>query len=310
MKNKIFVALSTFSKFGDKPLALLKNSKINYSINHLGRRLAEKEIIEMGFDASGIIAGVEPYSSNVLKNLPKLQCISRAGVGIDNIDLDYVKKNNIEIRNTPNVVIRPVAELTVAMIFDLLRKTTHHTLLMKNGRWEKVAGNLLLGKTIGIIGTGRIGKAVAELLINLDVNIRAVDIAPDHEWASKNNIEYFSFEKVLSTVDIISIHAMPPKEQLPIIGKKEISIMKKDVVLVNTSRGECIEESALIDGIVEGKIAGLGMDVFPTEPYRGKLLHFDNVVLTPHVATLTKESRLEMEIQSTQNLLNYLTKNK
>ena len=124
MKNKIFVALSTFAQYGEEPLSILKNSKIDYSINHLGRRLVKEEIVEMGCDASGIIAGVEPYDVEVLSNIPQLKCISRAGVGISNIDLDYANEKNISIKNTPDVVIRPVAELALAMIFDLLRKIT------------------------------------------------------------------------------------------------------------------------------------------------------------------------------------------
>jgi len=306
MNNKVFVALSTFAQYGKKPLELLKNSGIDYSINPLGRRLVEKEIIEMAGEASGIIAGVEPYNAEVLSALPHLKYISRAGVGIDNIDLDYAEKNNITIRNTPDVVIRPVVELTLAMIFDLLRKTTFHTNLLKQNRWEKTAGNLLLNKTVGIIGTGRIGKAVAELLIKLGVNIRAFDISPSKKWASMNKIEYLPFENLLSSVDIISLHALPEPDHLPLIGKEEIMLMKKGVVLINTSRGDCIDENALIEGLKSEKVGGVGLDVFPVEPYKGELIKFDNVVLTPHLATLTKESRLEMEIQATQNLLKQL----
>jgi len=306
MQDNIFIALSTFAQYGEQPLILLNTSGIEYSFNTLGRRLVRKEIVQIGSNASGIIAGVEPYDAEVLCQLSNLKCISRAGVGIDNIDLDYARMNNIIIRNTPDVVIRPVVELTIAMIFDLLRKTTFHTILLKDRRWEKTAGNLLFGKTVGIIGTGRIGKAAAEFLIKLGVNICAYDVTPDEKWASTHGITYLPFEKLLSSVDIISLHALPEPDQLPLIGKEEITLMKKGVVLINTSRGECIDENALIDGLNSGKVGGAGMDVFPEEPYNGKLLDFDNVVLTPHLATLTKESRLEMEIQATQNLLDEL----
>ena len=310
MKDNIFVALSTFAEYGKEPLTLLKNTGIEYSFNPLGRRLVREEIVQMGSNASGIIAGVEPYDAEVLCNLPNLKCISRAGVGIENIYLNYTRERNIKIKNTPDVVIRPVVELTIAMIFDLLRKTTFHTLLLKNRRWEKTAGNLLFGKTVGIIGTGRIGKAVAELLIKLGVNIRAYDVVPDEKWANLNNVEYLPLEKILSFVDIISLHALPEPDQLPLIGKEEINLMKNGVVLINTSRGECIDENALIEGLKSEKVGGVGLDVFPSEPYEGELIKFDNVVLTPHLATLTKESRLEMEIQASQNLLDELNKQK
>jgi D-3-phosphoglycerate dehydrogenase / 2-oxoglutarate reductase len=303
MKDKILVALSTFAQYGKVPLTLLQKSNIEYFLNPSGRRLVKEEIIKMGSTATGIIAGVEPYDENVLGELPNLKCISRAGVGIDNIDLEYAESRNIIIRNTPDVVIRPVAELTLAMILDLLRKTTFHTILLKNHRWEKRAGNLLFGKTVGIIGTGRIGKAVAELLNKIDVKIMACDVNPTDEWAVQNNIKYVSFDKLLSSADIISLHASPVSDQLPLIGKNEIMLMKKGAILINTSRGECIDEQALCDGLSTGQVGSAGLDVFPEEPYGGRLIEFDNVVLTPHIATLTKESRLQMEIEATKNLL-------
>ena len=189
------------------------------------------------------------------------------------------------------------------MIFDLLRKTTFHTILLKDRRWEKSAGNLLFGKTVGVVGTGRIGKLVAELLKKIGSKIIAYDIDPDKKWAGQNSVKYVPFEKLLSSADIISLHASPDSDQMPLIGKEEIVLMKKGVVLINTSRGECIDEKALYAGLASGKVGGAGMDVFTEEPYSGGLIDFDNVVLTPHIATLTKESRLEMEIQATQNVL-------
>lgn len=307
MKDKIFVALSTFAQYGDEPLTLLQNSNIEYSINSLGRRLIKEEIIELGSNASGIIAGVETYDKSVLEKLPHLKCISRAGVGIDNIDLNYAQDRNIKIMNTPDVVIRPVAELTLAMIFDLLRKTTYHTIKLKKGRWEKSAGNLLFGKTVGIVGTGRIGKAVAELLVKLGAKILAYDLVPDEIWAGQNSVKYVTFKSLLSSADIISLHISPSGDRSPLIGKEEIELMNKGVCIINTSRGEFIDEIALCDGLATGQVGSAGLDVFPVEPYSGKLTDFDNVVLTPHIATLTKESRLEMEIQATNNLLEVLT---
>jgi D-3-phosphoglycerate dehydrogenase len=147
---------------------------------------------------------------------------------------------------------------------------------------------------------------VFELLIKVGAKIYAYDVSPDKEWADLNSVQYLPFKQLLSSSDIISLHASPASEQLPLIGKEEIKVMKQGIVIINTSRGECIDENALFDGLKSGKVAGAGMDVFSEEPYNGKLIELDNVVLTPHLATLTKESRLEMEIQATQNLLNEL----
>lgn len=305
MKERIFVALSTFGEYGSQPLDILKESGIEFDVNSLGRRLVAEEIVEIGSGASGIIAGVEPYDKYVLKHLPNLRCISRAGVGIDAIDLDFARKRNIQIRNTPDVVVRPVVELTVAMIFDLLRKITRHTALLKSRRWEKVAGNLLQGKTVGLVGAGRIGKAVGEMLVKLDADVIVHDIDPDQEWANKTGIRLVEYPDLLANADIISLHASPGASSQALIGKKEISLMKPGVIIVNTGRGGFIDEKAVCEGLSSGKIGSVGLDVFPEEPYYGQLTQFDNVVLTPHLATLTKESRLQMEIEATQNLLEF-----
>ena len=304
--NKIFVALSSFSQFGNEPIDILNQSKIEYSINPLGRRLIEEEIVEMGSNATGIIAGVEPYSLKVLELLPRLKCISRAGIGIDNIHLGYAEEHGITIKNTPDVVIQPVVELTLAMIFDLLRKTTHHTILLKSKEWRKVSGNNLAGKTVGIIGAGRIGRSIAETLIRFKVKVVAYDIRPQEKWAQDNGVQYVGFNKLLRNADIVSIHVAPNNADTFILGKKEIQKMKKGVLIINTARGSFIDEKALCKGLNSGHVGGVGMDVFPQEPYTGKLTDFENVVLTPHIGTLTKESRLDMEIQATQNLLEEL----
>ena len=307
MEERIFIALSTFGEYGSQPLNILEENGFEFDVNSLGRRLVAEEIIDMGAKASGIIAGVEPYDKYVLKHLPNLRCISRAGVGIDAIDLEFAKKRNIEILNTPDVVIRPVVELTIAMIFGLLRRTSLHTMLLKAKRWEKVAGNLLQGKTVGLVGVGRIGKAVGEVLVKMDANVIAYDIVPDEKWADETGIKLVSYPALLAESDIISLHASPEgRNSPPLIGKEEILLMKPSAIIVNTARGSFIDEEALCDGLSTGKIESVGLDVFPEEPYYGQLTQFDNVILTPHIATLTQESRLRMEIEATKNLLKFL----
>ena len=306
MKEKIFVALSTIGQYGTGPLDRLKKSGIDFEINPLGRRLTEPEIVEMGSDSTGIIAGIEPYSKDVLQDLLNLKCISRAGVGIDSIDLNYAEKRGIQVRNTPAVVIQPVVELTVALIFGLLRKTAEHTKLMRSGEWKRVIGDNLKGKKVGIIGTGRIGKAVCEVLTKLGARVSAYDIQPDVLWAKTHSILYVSLESLLSVSDIISLHASVGGGTEAIIREREVSKMKKGVMIINTSRGCLIDEQAVYEALYSGQIGSLGIDVYETEPYEGNLVEFENVLLTPHIATFTRESRLEMEVQATQNLLNVL----
>ena len=306
MSDKIFVALSTFAEYGKEPLKLLEQSGIDYSLNDLGRRLVREEIVGLGKGATGIVAGVEPYDASVLELLQELKCISRCGVGIDNIDLGLAKEKNIVIRNTPDVVIRPVVELTIAMIFDLMRKLSLHTGRMWRREWKKTAGNLLAGKTVGILGLGRIGRGVSETLLKLDAEVIGMDIHPDIEWAEQCGIRVVSLDELLSESDILSLHLSVISDNPFFLGRKEIDSMKEGAWLVNVSRGNLVDDIALSDALSAGRLAGAAMDVFTDEPYTGPLCDLDTMVMTPHVATLTKESRVQMETEAVQNLLDVL----
>jgi D-3-phosphoglycerate dehydrogenase / 2-oxoglutarate reductase len=305
MKPKILIAVSTFAEYGDAPLNLLKESGLPYFVNPLGRRLEREEIIKMGSDSEGVIAGVEPYDDYVLNNMPKLRCISRVGVGIDNISIEKAKERGIEIRNTPDVVIQPVAEITVAMIFDLLRKLSYHTMLLRSKRWEKSPGHLLAGKKVGILGLGRIGKKVAEIMIKLDTEVYGTDLYPNTKWAESLGVKIVPFDELLRQSDILSIHLSMIKDKPLYLGENEIKSMKRGAMLINTARGQIIDEMALYNALKDKHLDGAALDVFPEEPYRGKLCELDNVILTPHIATLTKESRVQMELEATLNLINF-----
>lgn len=306
MKPKILVALSTFAEFGDAPVKLLDESGVDYSLNASGRRLIREEVIEMGKDCDGIIAGVELYDDYVLDHLPKLRCISRCGVGIDNISLEKAKEKGIVIRNTPDVVILPVVELTIGMIFDLIRKLSYHTQLLRSKQWKKKAGALLSGKKVGVLGLGKIGKRVAEVLTKLDADVYGADLFPDQQWATKNGIKIVSNELLLQECDIISIHVSILENNKFVLGKKEIESMKQGAFVINVSRGEVIDEQALYNALKSNRLGGAALDVFREEPYNGPLCELDNVVLTPHIATLTKESRFQMEVEAVKNLLDSL----
>jgi D-3-phosphoglycerate dehydrogenase len=305
MKNKIFVALSTFGEYGDEPLHTLRESGFPYVLNTLGRRLMRDEIIQMGYGCEGIIAGVEPYDDLVLEQMSDLRCISRCGAGIDNISLEKARERGVVVLNTPDVVVQPVVELTVAMIFDLLKKLSYHTALMRERRWEKSAGNLLAGKKVGILGLGKIGKAVAETMIKLGCKVYGADIRPDMSWAQAKGVYVVDFEDLLQLSDILTLHMSASKNATPVIGQSEIRKMKAGALLINTARGQFVDEAALYSALKDGHLAGAALDVFPEEPYKGILCDLDNIVLTPHIATLTKESRFQMELEATLNIINF-----
>ncbi len=305
MNAKIFISLSTFAQYGDKPLKLLKESGLSYFINPLHRRLTGEEILGLGADCKGAIAGLEPYNDYVLNNMPNLRCISRCGVGLDNISLEKAKEKGIAIFNTPDVVIQPVAELAVAMMFDLVKRLSWQSSLLKSGRWEKKAGNLLAGRKIGILGLGRIGKRTAEIARKLDAEVYGADIVADENWANQTDIKIVSCNELLRLSDILSIHLSFREDNPFQLGAKELAMMKKGAMLINVSRGKFIDEEALYNALKDGHLEGAALDVFLKEPYMGKLCELENVVLTPHIATLTKESRLQMETEAVKNIINF-----
>jgi len=309
MKYKIFVALSTFAQHGDAPLHPLRRSGMDFTINPLGRRLVEQEIIEFGKDCQGVIAGVEPYNDYVLDHMPNLRCISRCGVGVDNIDLHKAKQKGIKICNTPDVVVQPIAELTVAMTFDLLKKLTYHTELMRRGHWKRVSGHLLKGKTVGILGTGRIGKRVAEMMKMLGAQVYGSDLDPDLEWAERIGVQMVTWQELLKVSDIVSIHLSHREDHPFQLGKQEIALMEKGSIVINVSRGQFVDEEALYGALESEMLGGAALDVYSEEPYAGPLCRLKNVVLTPHIGTFTKESRLQMELEATKNLIEYLRQN-
>ena len=307
MKIKLFVALSSFANHGTYPLEVLEKNNFSVVFNKTGKRLKPEEIIKMAKDSDCIIAGVEPYNKYVLDSLPNLKCISRAGVGIDNIDLELAKLKNISIRNTPDVIVTPVSELTLSMILSLLRKLNPITNDMRNGGWNKTTGTNLNNKKVGIIGAGRIGKRVAELLSCFGAKILIHDPIKDLEWSKKFLFKYVDINDIFSNCDVISLHTSKIDDEY-LIGLEEIKSFKKGSILINTSRGNLVDESALIYGMENEILSGIGLDVFPDEPYNGRLINYKNVILTPHVATLTSESRLEMETKASENVVEFFNK--
>ncbi len=301
-KRNILIAASSFCELSKTPLKLLKKNNFSFVKNNFKRRLKTNEIIKMGKNVHGIIAGLETYNCQVLKSLIKIKSISRVGVGIDNIDQNYAKKNKIKILNTPEVVVEPVAQLTIGMLLNLSRKIDIMNHAMKKKSWKKIYGNDITRKKIGIIGVGQIGKRVAEILSTFDVKLLLNDIKKNIKWARKKNFRYVSLKNLIKNSDIILIHASN-KMNKEILKKNDIKKMKKGVILINCSRGKLIDEKTLEYGLKSKKISGLGLDVFNKEPYSGNLSKYNNVILTPHIATFTKETRMQMELEATKNLI-------
>ena len=306
---KILISPSSFGKCGNEPLQILKKTNYELIYNPYGRKLTENEVVELGGnDLIGIVAGVEPLNAKVIDQLPNLRCISRVGVGLDSVDLNYAEKMNIQVINTPDGPTRAVAELTIGLAMNLLRCITIADKNLKNSNWKKEIGNLILDKKVGIFGLGRIGKLTSKLFQNLGASVQAYDLYPDSKYLENNNIDLVSIEQLFKTSDIISIHIPGSKNNAPIICSDELNLMKKSAYLINVSRGGVVDEEALYNILKSNKISGAALDVFLEEPYNGNFLKLENVILTPHLGSYALEGKLKMEIDAVNNLINFLNK--
>ena len=304
MKNKIAITVSSFVEYDRTPLKHLRKKGFEVINNTFSRRLNKKETLELCRRCIGIIAGTEIYDSDILEKLSEIKVISRCGAGVDNIDLDATKKLGIKVLNTPDVPTLAVAELTVGLILALLRKISLMDREIQGDLWKKRMGTLLSGKRVGIIGFGRIGRKVAELLKAIGAEIIYTD--PNVTEKKAGIFPRVDFKELLKNSDIISLHLSYSKENYRLIGQEEFSLMKQGAFLINCSRGGIVDENALYSALKEGKLAGAALDVFEQEPYNGPLKELDNVVLTPHIGSYAKESRIEMEMQAVRNLLEEL----
>ena len=300
--KKIFISTSSFGKFSSRSLELLNENNINFELNGFGRTLSEEEIISSLKDKDGLIAGTEPLNENVFNNCKNLKVISRVGVGLNNIDLESADKRNILILNTPDGPTNAVAELTLGLILNLLRHIGNANQNTKMGIWEKKMGTLLLNKKIGIVGYGRIGKRLAELLRSFNCEIYVYD--PFVSSIKENDTKCLnSLDELLGSVDIVTLHLPYTKENHHLINESRLKLMKRGSFLINAARGGFIDEDALFDVLKNGCIAGAALDTFEKEPYEGRLRELDNVILTPHIGSYARESRIQMETDAVINLL-------
>lgn len=240
------------------------------------------------------IRSATKIDSDILDSLTdesKLKLIIRAGVGVDNIDVPYAKNLGIEVRNTPNASSDSVAELAIAHMFSVARFLADSNFTMRVGSWNKkeYQGIELSGKTLGIIGMGRIGRALAKKASAIGMNVVYYTIEGKY-----NDLTYKfePLEELLRTSDFISLHVPYDKKIGPIIGKSQFEIMKDGVYLINCARGKVVDEDALLEALDNGKVAGAGIDVFEQEPTLNKrLINHKRVSVTPHIGASTKEAQ-------------------
>lgn len=258
-----------------------------------------------------VVRSATKVTRDIIEAGSKLKIIGRAGMGLDNIDLEAAKEKGIEVLNTPGQNSLSVAELVVGMILSLNRHIARGTKGLSEGKWEKkqLKGIELTDKTLGIVGFGNIGKYLANLVSGFNVNVKVFDVFDlDEETKKEFNIEQVSFDELLKTCDIVSLHIPHNEKTHHIISDKEFEKMKDNALLINCARGGVVDEKALLKALKEGMIAGAGLDVYEEEPAKGdiysELFSLNNVVGTPHVGASTKEAQQRVGINMVDRIVN------
>jgi D-3-phosphoglycerate dehydrogenase len=300
-ENNILITTSSFDESGHGALEQLRGCGFSVTHNPHGRRLTEAEVSELigKVRPVGIIAGLEPLTEKVLKGAEGLKAVSRLGTGMDNVDLAAAQSLNIGVSNTPDAPAQAVAELTVGLMIASLRSIPAGDAAIRAGRWERGKGRLLGEQTVGIIGCGRIGKAVADILRGVGAKI----IGFDPHLAECADIELVDWDTLLAKADIITLHIPLSQETKKIINEDSLDKMKSGAIIVNASRGGIVDESALYGALKEGRVAGACLDCFEEEPYAGELRELPQVICTPHIGSYTIETRIKMEQEAVENLL-------
>jgi D-3-phosphoglycerate dehydrogenase len=299
-REKILIGPSSFSERDNTPMEMLISKGFEVIGNPFKRKLKKSELLQLlSQDVSGLIAGLEPLDREVLKK-SNLSVISRVGAGLSNIDLEAAKEFGIEVCYTPYGPTRAVAELTIGTMLSLIRMVPLMDKDLHKTNWNKKIGLQLEGKTIAIIGFGRIGRCVAELLYPFNTKIIIVD-----PFIKTEEIDYpvLLLQDAIAQADIITIHSSGDE---CLIGPEEFSIMKKGSYILNPARGGLLSETALIKALDEEKVAGAWLDAFEVEPYMGQLSNYKQVILTPHVGSYTIECRKQMETEAVNNLVDAL----
>ncbi|HEB9286090.1 TPA: phosphoglycerate dehydrogenase [Campylobacter coli] len=302
---KVFVSTHPFGETSKIPLELLDKNGFEVRINNRGRKITSKELSKDIGEAEVLIAGTEKITEDVLRNAPNLKLISRVGIGLDGIDFELCRKYNIKVVYTPDAPTMAVAELCVGLILDLSRKISFTDANLKQSIWNRHMGMLLYGKTIGIIGMGRIGKSLIKLLSSFNVSFKVCDPNPDFAFLKIYNVELTNKTKLLKESDVVSLNLPLKKDTMNFLMLDDLKNMKKSSILINTARGGIINEDDLYIALKENLIAGAAVDVFEEEPYKGKLRELNNVVLTCHMGASTIESRTDMETQAVEEVVRY-----
>jgi len=300
---KILIAVYPFL------LDILEIKNFDFVNNPWGRRPSadelEKELTTGKYD--GLIVGTTEVKKSIVEKMDSLKVISRVGVGVNNVYVKFFKEHGVLTTNTPFVLTNSTAEMAVALILAGIRRLANYNDMIKNKKWDRKFGFSLADVTVGIVGYGNIGKKVAILLKAFGCDIILSDAKPDFITAQEMGLKFVNKKELLERSDVITFHLPSTKETRDWLSFKELRDLERPVVIVNTARGDLVNEQAIYEYLKSHSDSYYCCDVYIKEPYDGKLIELENVLLTPHVSTFTFSSRLQAEQLAVQNCLEVLS---
>jgi phosphoglycerate dehydrogenase-like enzyme len=307
---KILVTPRSLTKDGDPALDLLTGEGFEIVFSTPGALPQEGELIQLLPGCVGYLAGVESITATVLESAVDLKVISRNGTGINTIDLEAAQRLNIEVLRAEGANARGVAELTLGVILSLIRSIPFSDAGMKREKWKRRKGLELQGRSLGLIGCGKIGQLVCRLALAFGMEVIAYDAFPDPKFSPGAGFRFADLNEVLANSDIISLHCPEQPDGRPILDRGSLDCLKPGVFIVNTARASLIDEAAILDSLNDGRVAGLALDVYDREPPDASvLLSDDRVIATPHIGGYTAESVSRATLAAVENLLKFFKGN-
>ena len=301
---KILITPRSFGKSDPTVFKRLEDEGYELVLNTTGNILTKDDMKKLLADCDGLILGVDPVDADVIAAAPRLRAISKYGVGVDNIDLAACESRGIRVSRAQGSNTQAVADYAFALMMATARKVVPIDAACRQGNWSKIVTADIYGKTLGIIGMGAIGRAVAERARGFSMKLLGYDVFWNDEAAEKAGVRRAELSEIYSQCDFISLHVPLTEQTRNMISVKQLAMMKNTAILINTARGGLIDEDALLEALKNGSIYGAGIDAFAQEPPENEQwFTLDNVVMGAHCAASTTGAVAEMGNMAADNLI-------
>lgn len=306
-KYKVLVTARSFAKVDKSPIELLE--KHGCQVVRLTQEQGDirQQLADQLPQADAIIAGLEVYDKELLGRAEKLKVISRYGVGYDKVDVNACSEKNIAVTITPGANEDSVADMAITLMLSAARNVCIMDRSIKEGKQVRPTGVEMWRKTLGVVGTGRIGKGVIKRARGFEMKVLCYDMYPDEKFAAEYGAQYVDFDTLVKESDFISLHTPFNEQTKNLFGEQQFKQMKNTAVLVNTARGGIIDEAALYKALKDGEIAAAGLDATVAEPpYGNPLLELANFTVSPHIGATTYDAIHKMSMMAAENIIDVL----